>query len=162
MLSFIAAYTAPIIMMSQNRSAEVDRVRNSSLHEKVDHIRRRQLLELWEEMQSQSAELQTMLSQMVDLHRTIRQSPSFTRPVSDAKSPSNVVFNSSGISSCPQCSAVLQCNSAINTVTQNTESQDLKTEVDALQSSIDGALLPLIFFIPNIWQTFSFCPVLQT
>jgi len=39
MLSFQAAYTAPIIMMSQNRQADVDRVKSFDLHEKVDHIR---------------------------------------------------------------------------------------------------------------------------
>ena len=43
MLSFQAAYTAPIIMMSQNRQADIDRVKASDLHEKVDHIRLQQV-----------------------------------------------------------------------------------------------------------------------
>ena len=60
LLSFQAAYTAPIIMMSQNRSADLDRDRATAdyqvniraeaeialLHEKVDLIRERQLEEL--------------------------------------------------------------------------------------------------------------------
>jgi len=60
MLSFQAAYTAPIIMMSQNRLSDVDRERALAdyqvnlraeaeialLHEKVDVMRERELLEL--------------------------------------------------------------------------------------------------------------------
>jgi uncharacterized membrane protein len=60
MLSFQAAYTAPIIMMSQNRSADLDRDRATAdyqvniraeaeialLHEKVDLMRQRELDEL--------------------------------------------------------------------------------------------------------------------
>ncbi len=60
LLSFQAAYTAPIIMMSQNRSADLDRDRATAdyqvniraeaeialLHEKVDLMRERQLEEL--------------------------------------------------------------------------------------------------------------------
>ena len=60
LLSFQAAYTAPIIMMSQNRSADLDRDRATAdyqvnirseaeialLHEKIDLIRERQLEEL--------------------------------------------------------------------------------------------------------------------
>ena len=60
MLSFQAAYTAPIIMMSQNRQSEVDRRRALAdyevnlraeaditlLHEKIDLLREKQMLEL--------------------------------------------------------------------------------------------------------------------
>ncbi|CAH0210500.1 DUF1003 domain-containing protein [Roseomonas sp. CECT 9278] len=60
MLSFQAAYTAPIIMMSQNRSSDLDRDRATAdyqvniraeaeialLHEKVDLLRQRDLDEL--------------------------------------------------------------------------------------------------------------------
>lgn len=60
MLSFQAAYTAPIIMMSQNRLSDVDRERALAdyqvniraeaeialLHEKVDLMRERELVEL--------------------------------------------------------------------------------------------------------------------
>jgi uncharacterized membrane protein len=60
MLSFQAAYTAPIIMMSQNRQSEVDRRRALAdyevnlraeaditlLHEKIDLLREQQMLEL--------------------------------------------------------------------------------------------------------------------
>jgi uncharacterized membrane protein len=60
LLSFQAAYTAPIIMMSQNRLSDVDRERALAdyqvnlraeaeialLHEKVDLMRERELLEL--------------------------------------------------------------------------------------------------------------------
>ncbi len=62
MLSFQAAYTAPIIMMSQNRKAEIDRDRAVAdyqvnlraeaditlLHEKIDLMRERQLAEMTE------------------------------------------------------------------------------------------------------------------
>ena len=60
MLSFQAAYTAPIIMMSQNRQADIDRIRSiadyqvnirseaeiSLLHEKLDLLREQQVAEL--------------------------------------------------------------------------------------------------------------------
>ena len=60
MLSFQAAYTAPIIMMSQNRQSDIDRVRSiadyqvniraeaeiSLLHEKLDLLREQQVAEL--------------------------------------------------------------------------------------------------------------------
>jgi uncharacterized membrane protein len=62
MLSFQAAYTAPIIMMSQNRQSEIDRGRALAdyqvnlraeaditlLHEKIDLLRERQLVEMTE------------------------------------------------------------------------------------------------------------------
>lgn len=60
MLSFQAAYTAPVIMMSQNRQAEIDRNRNiedydvnckaeleiETLHEKIDLLREREIAQL--------------------------------------------------------------------------------------------------------------------
>lgn len=60
LLSFQAAYTAPVIMMSQNRQADVDRDRALAdyqvniraeaeialLHEKVDLLREREIVEL--------------------------------------------------------------------------------------------------------------------
>jgi uncharacterized membrane protein len=60
MLSFQAAYTAPIIMMSQNRLAEVDRRRSvddyeinrkaeleiETLHEKIDLLREQEIAQL--------------------------------------------------------------------------------------------------------------------
>lgn len=60
LLSFQAAYTAPVIMMSQNRQADIDRDRALAdyqvnlraeaeialLHEKIDLMRERELLEL--------------------------------------------------------------------------------------------------------------------
>jgi uncharacterized membrane protein len=60
MLSFQAAYTAPVIMMSQNRQADIDRIRSiadyqvniraeaeiSLLHEKIDLLREQQVAEL--------------------------------------------------------------------------------------------------------------------
>lgn len=62
MLSFQAAYTAPIIMMSQNRQSDLDRERALAdyqvnlraeaditlLHEKMDLLRERQLVEMTE------------------------------------------------------------------------------------------------------------------
>ncbi|MDX2276121.1 MAG: DUF1003 domain-containing protein [Hyphomonadaceae bacterium] len=60
LLSFQAAYTAPIIMMSQNRQSEIDRKRAiedydvnckaeieiETLHEKIDLLREREIAEL--------------------------------------------------------------------------------------------------------------------
>lgn len=60
LLSFQAAYTAPVIMMSQNRQAEIDRKRNiddydvnckaeleiETLHEKIDLLREREIAQL--------------------------------------------------------------------------------------------------------------------
>ena len=60
MLSFQAAYTAPIIMMSQNRQAEIDRRRSvddyevnckaeleiETLHEKIDLLREQEIAQL--------------------------------------------------------------------------------------------------------------------
>ena len=62
LLSFQAAYTAPIIMMSQNRQSDVDRGRAIAdyqvnlraeaditlLHEKIDLLREKQLMEMTE------------------------------------------------------------------------------------------------------------------
>ena len=53
-LSFIAAYSTPIIMMSQNRASEIDRVRESSLSEKIDHMRLCQLIQIYETLYSQT------------------------------------------------------------------------------------------------------------
>lgn len=74
MLSFQAAYTAPIIMMSQNRLSDVDRERALAdyqvnlraeaeialLHEKVDLMRERELLELTALLRETLARLQTL------------------------------------------------------------------------------------------------------
>jgi len=60
LLSFQAAYTAPVIMMSQNRQADIDRRRNiedydvnckaeleiETLHEKIDLLREREIAQL--------------------------------------------------------------------------------------------------------------------
>jgi len=60
LLSFQAAYTAPIIMMSQNRQSDIDRRRNvedfdinckaeleiETLHEKIDLLREREIANL--------------------------------------------------------------------------------------------------------------------
>lgn len=60
LLSFQAAYTAPVIMMSQNRQSEIDRRRNiedydvnckaeleiETLHEKIDLLREREIAQL--------------------------------------------------------------------------------------------------------------------
>lgn len=60
LLSFQAAYTAPIIMMSQNRQAEIDRKRNiedfdinrkaeleiETLHQKIDLLRETEIAQL--------------------------------------------------------------------------------------------------------------------
>lgn len=70
MLSFQAAYTAPIIMMSQNRGADVDRLKAEDLHEKVDHIRLNQMFTLCEAIQAQTKQidrLETKLEQLSNI-----------------------------------------------------------------------------------------------
>jgi uncharacterized membrane protein len=74
LLSFQAAYTAPAIMMSQNRQSELDRRHAQSdyeinvkaeleielLHEKMDLLRERELLVLSQAVASLSAQLETI------------------------------------------------------------------------------------------------------
>jgi uncharacterized membrane protein len=74
LLSFQAAYTAPIIMMSQNRLSDVDRERALAdyqvnlraeaeialLHEKVDLMRERELLEVTALLRETLARLQVL------------------------------------------------------------------------------------------------------
>ncbi|HRE19843.1 MAG TPA: DUF1003 domain-containing protein [Rhabdaerophilum sp.] len=70
-LSFQAAYTAPIIMMSQNRQAEIDRRQAESdyrinvkaeleielLHNKIDAMREQEILQLTRTIEALSAQL---------------------------------------------------------------------------------------------------------
>jgi uncharacterized membrane protein len=74
LLSFQAAYTAPIIMMSQNRSADLDRDRATAdyqvniraeaeialLHEKIDLMREGELLELTQLLKAALARIETL------------------------------------------------------------------------------------------------------
>jgi uncharacterized membrane protein len=74
-LSFQAAYTAPVIMMSQNRQATVDRQQAQNdyevnvkaeleielLHQKVDLMKERELLELTQAIRELSARLEDKL-----------------------------------------------------------------------------------------------------
>jgi uncharacterized membrane protein len=74
-LSFQAAYTAPAIMMSQNRQATVDRQQAQNdyevnvkaeleielLHQKVDLMKERELLELTQAIRELSARLEGKL-----------------------------------------------------------------------------------------------------
>lgn len=69
LLSFIAAYSTPIIMMSQNRVAEVERIRESSLQEKVDQIRLSQMLQVWDELVEQT-------NLLLELHAKLKESKS--------------------------------------------------------------------------------------
>ncbi|MBP0464891.1 DUF1003 domain-containing protein [Roseomonas sp. PWR1] len=76
LLSFQAAYTAPIIMMSQNRLSDVDRERAMAdyqvniraeaeialLHEKIDLMRERELLELTHLLKTALARIDTLES----------------------------------------------------------------------------------------------------
>jgi uncharacterized membrane protein len=71
LLSFQAAYTAPIIMMSQNRQAEIDRQRAENdyninikaeleielLHQKIDLLREQELLALTRAIQALSEKI---------------------------------------------------------------------------------------------------------
>ena len=74
LLSFQAAYTAPVIMMSQNRQADIDRDRAMAdyqvniraeaeialLHEKIDLMRERELLELTHLLKAALARIDTL------------------------------------------------------------------------------------------------------
>jgi uncharacterized membrane protein len=74
LLSFQAAYTAPAIMMSQNRQSEMDRKHAATdyeinvkaeleielLHEKIDYMKERELLALTEAVRDLSAKLEVM------------------------------------------------------------------------------------------------------
>jgi uncharacterized membrane protein len=74
LLSFQAAYTAPAIMMSQNRQSEMDRRHADNdyevnvkaeleielLHDKIDALKERELLTLTEAVRNLSEQLQTL------------------------------------------------------------------------------------------------------
>jgi uncharacterized membrane protein len=74
MLSFQAAYTAPIIMMSQNRQSDLDRDRALAdyqvnlraeaditlLHEKIDLLRERELLEMMQLLRRALERIETL------------------------------------------------------------------------------------------------------
>jgi uncharacterized membrane protein len=76
-LSFQAAYTAPIIMMSQNRQAMIDRqaaehdyevnlkaeLEIELLHEKIDHLRETEVLHLIDTIRELQTELRAMRGQ---------------------------------------------------------------------------------------------------
>lgn len=77
-LSFQAAYTAPAIMMSQNRQSELDRQHAESdydinvkaeleielLHEKIDLLKERELLALSQAVRDLSARLETLCARL--------------------------------------------------------------------------------------------------
>ncbi len=79
LLSFQAAYTAPAIMMSQNRQSEQDRRHAENdyeinvkaeleielLHDKIDLLKERELLALTDAVRDLSAKLESMTSQVV-------------------------------------------------------------------------------------------------
>jgi uncharacterized membrane protein len=79
MLSFQAAYTAPIIMMSQNRQADIDRIRSiadyqvnirseaeiSLLHEKIDLLREQQVAELITLLKTSLSRIETLESRIL-------------------------------------------------------------------------------------------------
>lgn len=74
LLSFQAAYTAPVIMMSQNRQADIDRDRAMAdyqvniraeaeialLHEKIDLMREQELMELTQLLKAALARIETL------------------------------------------------------------------------------------------------------
>jgi len=78
LLSFQAAYTAPAIMMSQNRQSELDRRHAQSdyeinvkaeleielLHEKIDVLKEQELMALTEAVRQLSAQLETLSKRM--------------------------------------------------------------------------------------------------
>jgi uncharacterized membrane protein len=84
MLSFQAAYTAPAIMMSQNRLSEIDRQQASDdfeinvkaeleielLHQKIDMMRENELCALRQAVEALSESLKGMLGQISNADKT--------------------------------------------------------------------------------------------
>jgi len=80
LLSFQAAYTAPAIMMSQNRQSELDRRHAQNdyeinvkaeleielLHEKIDILKEQELLRLTDSVRDLSAQLEKISNQLLD------------------------------------------------------------------------------------------------
>ena len=87
MLSFQAAYAAPIIMMSQNRQAEKDRLQTKNdyevdlkaeleimqLHEKFDELRNSYWADLVRMQQQQIEMLERIVAQVCDRERQISE-----------------------------------------------------------------------------------------
>lgn len=79
LLSFQAAYTAPAIMMSQNRQSELDRKHAEDdyeinvkseleielLHEKIDALKGQELLALAQSVQALTAQVELLLKRLV-------------------------------------------------------------------------------------------------
>ena len=80
LLSFQAAYTAPAIMMSQNRQSELDRRHAQNdyeinvkaeleielLHEKIDILKEQELLRLTDSVRDLSAQLEKLSNELID------------------------------------------------------------------------------------------------
>jgi uncharacterized membrane protein len=80
LLSFQAAYTAPAIMMSQNRQSELDRRHAQNdyeinvkaeleielLHEKIDILKEQELLRLADAVRDLSAQMEKISNQLLD------------------------------------------------------------------------------------------------
>ena len=80
LLSFQAAYTAPAIMMSQNRQSELDRRHAQNdyeinvkaeleielLHEKIDILKEQELMRLTDSVRDLSAQLEKLSNQLLD------------------------------------------------------------------------------------------------
>jgi uncharacterized membrane protein len=68
LLSFQAAYTAPAIMMSQNRQSELDRRHAENdyeiLHEKIDLMKEQELLQLTQAVRDLSGQLERLSSRL--------------------------------------------------------------------------------------------------
>lgn len=70
MLSFQAAYTGPIIMVSQNRQDQIDRLKAADLDEKVDHLRILLTLEIQDMIHKQNELLQSFLTKAYLAHNS--------------------------------------------------------------------------------------------
>ena len=80
LLSFQAAYTAPAIMMSQNRQSELDRRHAQNdyeinvkaeleielVHEKIDILKEQELMRLTDSVRDLSAQLERLSNQLLD------------------------------------------------------------------------------------------------
>ena len=98
LLSFQAAYTAPAIMMSQNRLSELDRRHAESdyevnikaeleielLHQKVDLLKERELLALTKAVQDLSRQVEALSRESMTATGRARRRRRRRAPVSDA------------------------------------------------------------------------------
>ena len=136
-LSFQAAYATPIIMMSQNRSAEVDRYRASSLNEKVDQIRIAQFTQLWDTMKEQTDRMLGILRGVTKVMKKIKKLRKQMQ-IHCVEEKRNRV--------CPKCNHVMHDNGEMNiikepaAIAENLNVPDVEVELLADLGSLQNSI----------------------